>query len=514
MPPRKDKQSYIWRLKFPEQEFKCDVGSSMIRQDTGKGAGTIVDMNQSERWLELRAGIRQPPFPDVVNLVPQGPRYDGAMREALKEFAAVVLEDDHEEKFPATTGLLRRDLPRANLAEAEAEAVIRSMRETHLVIQGPPGSGKTFTSAHAVVALLKDGKRVGVTSHTHKAINNLLAEVEKVAAKQQVAFTGAKKNSESDQKLNGRFIEDVNDNEAIENGTHQLVAGTAWLFARPAMARKLDYLFVDEAGQVCLANVVAMSLSAKNLVLVGDQMQLSQPTKAAHPMDSGQSALEYLMRGEATVPADRGIFLAKSWRMHPDVCRFVSEAFYDGRLESAEPAKQQRLILDTPHDVLVPTGIRHVPVEHEDNGQCSEEEAERVAEIYGALLGQRWVNEKGETRKLTVEDILVVSPYNMQVNLLSETLPAGARVGTVDRFQGQEAAVVLLSMSASTVSSAPRGIQFLLSRNRLNVAISRARCLSIALAANALTSAPYTTLSNLYLLSVLSRLSHARGGPL
>jgi uncharacterized protein len=189
------------------------------------------------------------------------------------------------------------------------------------------------------------------------------------------------------------------------------------------------------------------------------------------------------MQSWATVPPDRGIFLAKTWRMHPELCRFISDAFYDGRLEPAEVTAQQRLILDSDADgALAPTGLRFVEVEHEHNTQRSEEEARRLDEAYRALLGQQWVNQKGETKEITREHILVVSPYNMQVNLLKSTLPRVARVGTVDKFQGQEAAVVLISLASSTGENIPRGLEFLFSRNRLNVAISRARCLSVLFA--------------------------------
>jgi superfamily I DNA and/or RNA helicase len=240
---------------------------------------------------------------------------------------------------------------------------------------------------------------------------------------------------------------------------------------------------VDEAGQLSLASVVSCGVSARNIVLVGDQMQLSQPVKGAHPGGSGVSALDHLMGDWATVPQGRGIFLAKTWRMQPTLCRFVSDAFYDGRLESVESAAQQLLILSgDAGGALAPVGLRFVPVEHEDRSQKSDEEASRLNDVYRELLGQRWVNQRGETKPITMDDILVVSPYNMQVNLLKQVLPIGARVGTVDKFQGQEGAVVLISMAASSGEHIPRGLEFLFSRNRLNVAISRGRCLSSVLA--------------------------------
>ena len=189
----------------------------------------------------------------------------------------------------------------------------------------------------------------------------------------------------------------------------------------------------------------------------------------------------------ATVPPDRGVFLERTWRMHPRLCRFVSDAFYDGRLESAECTVGQMLVLNGDEEgALGPFGLRFVPVEHQDNSQKSIEEAMVLERAYRALLGQPWINQKGENHPITTEDILVVSPYNMQVNLLKQRLPAGARVGTVDKFQGQEAAVVLVSMASSSAEEAPRGIDFLFSRNRLNVALSRARCLSVIFCSPAL----------------------------
>jgi len=268
------------------------------------------------------------------------------------------------------------------------------------------------------------------------------------------------------------------------------------------MDRQLDYLFVDEAGQESLAKVVAAGTSARNIVLVGDQMQLAQPVKGAHPGGSGASALEYLMQGSATVPVDRGILLAKTWRMHPDLCRFVSSAFYEGRLQSVPSTRAQKLKVDDGSSVS-PVGLRFCEVAHDGNSQVSTEESDVLAAAYDSLLGREWINQAGETSAITAADILVVSPYNMQVNRLRDVLPVGARVGTVDRFQGQEAAVVLISMAASSSEAAPRGLEFLLSRNRLNVAISRGRCSATLFASPSLSAAPCRSLLQLKLVNTL-----------
>ncbi|WP_456708619.1 DEAD/DEAH box helicase [Bradyrhizobium sp. USDA 4452] len=266
---------------------------------------------------------------------------------------------------------------------------------------------------------------------------------------------------------------------AAAQANYQLIAGTAWLFARPELDQELDYLFIDEAGQVSLANVIAMGVTAKNVVLVGDQMQLSQPIQGAHPGGSGISGLDHLLAGLATVPPDRGIFLATTFRMNPDICKFISDAVYDGRLVSDPSTKQQAIDIGTStDDALAPTGLRFVPVDHAGFAQRCPPEAERIKKTYDTLLGKTWVDRKGAKKAIGINDILVVTPYNMQVNHLRDVLPDGARVGTVDKLQGQEAAVVLISMTTSSGEDMPRNIEFLYSRNRINVAISRARCLS------------------------------------
>jgi len=249
------------------------------------------------------------------------------------------------------------------------------------------------------------------------------------------------------------------------------------------MDQTLDYLFVDEAGQLSLGHLLAMGLSARNIVLVGDQMQLSQPIQGTHPGDSALSALEYLLRDHATVPPERGMFLGVTRRMHPDVCKFISEAVYEGRLHAHPGTSKRKLLLtDRADRALKPAGLSFVDVTHEDCRQRCPAEAQRIKEIFESLLKQCWIEADGYERQIKIEDILVVSPYNMQVNLLETSLPTGARVGTVDRFQGQEAAVVIVSMTTSSAEEAPRGLEFLFSQNRLNVAVSRAKSLAIIVA--------------------------------
>ena len=517
IPPRPDKKSMIHTFTFPPQDFKFRAGDKPLRSGTLEPAGEIISIDEDRRIIELKLGPSRTPLVEGEGLIPEGPVGDKALREAIYRYAQSV-RGGGADRFSAITAILRRDPPRleGRVAGQPVVAVgddpttgaigaLQCLDGSYLLVQGPPGAGKTYTSAHAIVALLAAGHRIGVASNSHKAINNLLAEV--VAVSQRAGFQsrGVKKSSREDQMLNaGGWITDTLANDGVI-GQHQLVAGTAWLFARPEHELAFDYLFVDEAGQVGLANIVAMGVAARNIVLVGDQMQLSQPVKGTHPRASGLSALDHLLGDHATVPPDAGVFLPVTRRMHPDLCRFVSEAVYENRLSSEPATANQRLLVDPGADpgALAPAGLRFVSVEHVGCTQRSEPEAGRLARTYNALVGSRWVDHHGVEKPVGVADILVVSPYNMQVELLKRVLPDGARVGTVDKFQGQEAAVVLISMATSSGDDLPRNIEFLYSRNRLNVAISRARCLAVIFASPRLLEIPCSTLAQMELVDGL-----------
>ncbi len=250
-----------------------------------------------------------------------------------------------------------------------------------------------------------------------------------------------------------------------------------------------------------MANVVAMGTSAKNIVLVGDQMQLGQPIQGIHPGEAGQSVLEFLLGDHSTIPPDRGIFLDNTRRLHPTICQFISDAFYDGRLEADPGNSERRLIFNAPIEGITAEGINFLAVNHTGCSQKSPEEAGVVKRQFEALLQQQFQDKDGSTRRLTADDILVVTPYNVQVNHLRAVLPEGARVGTVDKFQGQEAPVVLVSMVTSSAEDLPRNIEFLYSKNRLNVAISRAQCLAVVVANPKLLEIPCKTVEQMKLVN-------------
>ena len=515
IPPRPEKKSMIHTFRFPAQDFKLKPGDEPKRAGTLEPAGEVVSIDEDELLIELKLGPSHSPIETGTALIPSGPVGDRVLRAAVYRFAEAV-RDGNMDRYSAVTSVLRRDLP-SFLGRASGTPVIYEGAETlpatieallaldcsHLLVQGPPGAGKTYTSSQAIVALLAKGFRVGIASNGHKAINQLLREVEALATAQGLKCRGIKKNSRDDQVLGtGGWIEETFDPKAV-TANHQLVAGTAWLFARPEHDQSFDYLFVDEAGQVGLANIVAMGVAARNIVLVGDQMQLAQPIQGTHPRESGLSALQHLLQDHATVPPERGVFLAETRRMHPDLCRFISDAVYERRLRSAAGTEVQRVLADPALDpeAIAPAGLRFVCVDSLACTQRSQPEAERLDRTYRALLGQAWTDRHGVTRPIGTEDILVVSPYNMQVELLKRTLPTGARVGTVDKFQGQEAAVVLISMATSSGDDLPRNIEFLYSRNRLNVAISRARCLAVIYANSRLLEITCSTVGQMELVN-------------
>lgn len=512
-PPRPDKRSIIYTYRFPEQETKLKTGDPVTNAATGEPLGEL-SLDEDARRVILRV-VAKRPQPENMSLGPGNPYSTEDQQAALQRVADSLIAGDH--RYSALESILWRKLPTISTREpgspivseqadlTETLSAAAHLDHSHLFIQGPPGAGKTWTGSHVIADLLQCGQRVAVASNSHKAIHNLLAAVEHVALHQGITFAGVKKASRRnpDSYFNGHFIRDEDSAESI-GPDDQLVAGTAWLFAKEEFDQTFDYLFVDEAGQVSLANLVALGTCARNVVLLGDPMQLGQPTQGVHPGHSGESGLEYLLDGRATVPPERGIFLPTSWRMAPAVCHFISEAVYDGRLHPEAANANQRLVLNKKADpILTKSGIRFLPLAHTGNSQKSLEEATRIHALYDNLLHQHFIDRHGKQRCIGSADILVVAPYNMQVNLLRQALPEGARVGTVDKFQGQEAPVVIVSMATSSEEYLPRDIGFLFSKNRLNVAISRAQCLAVVVASPRLLTVRCNTVEQMALVNLL-----------
>jgi uncharacterized protein len=354
------------------------------------------------------------------------------------------------------------------------------------------------------VALVKAGKTVGITANSHAVITNLLRTTVGEAERQGVSLRAAQK-AEDNQGLRHPAVS-LHDQNAdvladLADGV-DLVAGTAWLFSRQDLDQALDHLIVDEAGQMSLANALAVGTSATNLVLVGDPRQLSQPSKGTHPDGAGVSALDHVLADADTMPEDRGVFLDHTYRLHPGICEFVSEIVYDGRLHSVAGCERQAI---GGEGALAGSGLRWAPVDHSGNRSSSPEEAEVVQRLYQDLIGRSFTDRDNVAHQLGPKDILVVAPYNAQVSELGRMLPGGARVGTVDKFQGQEAPVVIVSLATSSLEAIPRGMEFLFSRNRLNVAVSRAKALTVMVGSPALLAVKCNTVEQLRLANGLCR---------
>ncbi len=483
----------------PEQDTKLGEGSSCYVAHDLSLSCTIETLDREKGHALLKFGPKalatfpagKPP--EILSLLPNENVPANVIEDSIRRVAQKVaaggslpsaLDDFLHRRAPRVKGHKGGALARpAEVGSAAAARIIPDLEESALVIQGPPGAGKTRTAAHAIVALVRAGRRVGITSNSHKAIMNLLRACGEAAA-WTLACVKTKADPEDEFFRKCKGARALKDKKEVRR-EDLLVGGTAWDFSAPEFAEGFDYLFVDEAGQVSIANLVGMAPSARNLVLMGDPQQLAQPTKGAHPGDSGLSSLEYFMNGAMTVPPERGVFLETTWRLHPDVCRFISGAFYEGRLESEPGTKNRRIQLpkDGGGPITVESGILFVPVPHEGNTQGSEEEAAKIRSLVDALVGRVHTNRNGTpVGALSIKDILIVAPYNLQVRHLQALLGDDARVGSVDKFQGQEAPVVILSMCASSSEGSPRGSEFLFSPNRLNVALSRAQSLAIVVA--------------------------------
>ncbi len=513
-PPYAEKKSYVYTYLYPEQDTKIKTGDNCVIADTIQSINKLV-VDEDAFKVTFSYPVKKGTLDARLSIGLGRPLDSDSLTSAVYRFADSLIKNN--KKYPALEALLYQDTPLIKghkkgsvIIDENGESIsniiqaLINLDDSYIFIQGPPGAGKTYTGSHIIVELLKQGNRVGVSSNSHKAINNLLSHVEKVASQRGFGFQGVKKSTKDESMFNGRYIQDVFSNEDALNMEWQLIAGTAWLFSDPRADKMLDFLFVDEAGQVALANLIAMGTSARNIVLLGDQMQLGQPIQGIHPGRSGESSLDYLLNGMATIPPEQGIFLNTTWRMHPDVCRFISDAVYDGRLKPEPSNINRHLILaKNVHPVLRPSGVVYVPAQHDACSQRSDEEAQIVEEIYESLLKQHYFDKNDIKNPVTEDNILVVAPYNMQVNLLKRTLPKKARVGTVDKFQGQEAEVVIVSMATSSGDYMPRHIEFLYSKNRLNVALSRAKCLAILVANPALMSIKCNTIEQMALVNTL-----------
>ncbi len=496
----------VHRFRFPSQEIAMGPGDELIDLD-GDKVGTVERIDRGACLVDVKR---------VGKTV-------GKSLGAVLAFSMVssrVLEDsllalgealaasgiDGEGPYRAAQMLLLKRAPRlaqAGSLREQGESALEAARRAALVldrsvlaVQGPPGTGKTYTGARVIADLVRAGKRVGVTAVSHAVIQNLVTEA--LAASRTDGGRPIEAVIKTDADLGqvpGLETTNSNPDALAALGAGKLVGGTSWLWASDAAAEAgVDVLFVDEAGQLSLANTLSAARCAESLILLGDPQQLQQPQQAAHPEGAEIAALEHYLDGHATMPPGKGLFLETTYRMHPAICSFVSELYYEGRLEPADGCDAQALIGSTP---FTRSGLHFVPCEHSANQSCAPEEVERVAQIVSGLLegDVSWRNSDGEVAPLKPGDVLVVAPFNAQVTALTNRLhiiDPGIAVGTVDRFQGQQAPVLIYSMTSSSVQDAPRGPGFLFDPHRLNVAISRAKCVCIVVASPRLAEADPT----------------------
>jgi uncharacterized protein len=484
------KRSRIHRYRFPPQDHALDRALAVHDPRTQRAAGKLLlPVDDASGSLDLArsvgSSVRHP-----TALVPNDYINTDELRDSLLRLADHVAANGLVEApgFSAAIALLRRSRPLGASGDSPVQRAL-AVDGSVLAVQGPPGTGKTHLGAEMVEALLRAGKRVGITANSHKVITHLLNKACERARETGTRLRAIQRSDDDDAHSDDPFVQVASSSVevagALRTGRANVAAGTAWLWSRLEMTRAVDVLFVDEAGQMSLANVLASVPASNGLVLLGDPQQLDQPQKGAHPPGTSMSALGHVLGDRATMDAEHGIFLDQTWRMHPDVCAFISEVFYDERVRSKSDLGRMRLDAPGP---LGGTGLRLVPVDHRGNRSESEEEGEVVERLVRALLdgAATWTSREGDTRPLRARDILVVAPYNAHVGLLRKRVPGGVPVGTVDKFQGQEAPVVIYSMATSSPEDAPRGMEFLYSGNRLNVAISRARCAAFLVASPAL----------------------------
>lgn len=499
---------YEYKYDF-NQDTKIKIGDQVIVKQDPSLRVTVHEIDVDTGTCLLKSTAKE--LPSFLSLVPFKVVQPGVIEDSIRSIATSYLQSG--EIKPCLENYLNKERPNlknqgtndlSNWGKDPLESTINitdNLEDGYLCIQGPPGTGKTYVGSKLIANLVSQGHRVGVASNSHKAIDNLLQAVDADLNDQSIEGRICRINRGHDD-----FYEKSNRVEVVNSTTNvvftkdlKIFGGTAWAFAHPMFRDQLDYLFIDEAGQVSLANLVAMSMSTNNLILMGDQMQLSQPTIGTHPEGTGLSSLDYLLGERPTIPEDIGVLLPKTYRLHPDICDFVSKKVYEGRITSINENKNRVIKPCKGSEYLIPSGIQYIELDHFGNEQASYEEIETIKHITQELLRSQKLGY--EEKNITEKDILIISPYNHQTRLLQDSLGNKYQIGTVDKFQGREAAVVIISMASSDVESSPRGIEFLFEKNRLNVAITRAKSLAIVVGSKNLINVKPMNLKNMALTS-------------
>jgi uncharacterized protein len=510
-------RNFVYTYAFPDQLHNLGSGNPYCPY-AQQPAGEVVRIDDDANRLELK--LHSELVPTAIRaLIPGGPLGTKTQEAALERIARAYDAGTLATTYPAINDLVLRAAPRLrshprgtrlqpdDVTSAAIVALVDALDDSYLFLQGPPGSGKSTKGGEAIADLIAAGKRVGIVSRSHKAVHHLLQKVEQVAHARGQRFTGFYKHSKEEDayvsRLTAPMIVSTDKNALIEEQEHQLVGGTPWLFTRENLDQAYDVLVIDEAGLLSLGDAIACATAARNVVLLGDPLQLAQVSQGSHPVGTSASVLEHLLGPDHTVRPDRGVFLDVSYRMHPAICEFISTSIYDGRLTAGPSTANNRV--DAPG--VSGAGLRFIPVVHAANGRESQEEADAIADAVTELLRGTVTLFDKPARDLEPHDILIVTPYNAQRRRIAQTLAARGlppvSVGTVDKFQGQEAPVVFYSMATSSTADMPRDMGFLFEKNRFNVAISRAQCLSIVVCSPELLEARCRTPQDMLLANLL-----------
>ena len=506
------KRSVEREYSFPVQftRLAAEKSACILREDGTIATVYISKLSHRNHRISLIAGHSTAKnLQDRLDLLPSMPIPTAVIEYAIRSLIGKICSFSAP---PAAIDILERNPPNLKVPSVlqqkgtstidRMKQAVQGMKSTVLTVQGPPGTGKTFVAARAILSLVEKGHRIAVSSNSHEAIRNVLIGCVN-AAKDQASPNIVHKESAQSAKGTYPGIKTTKTNKDPDIFHADIVGGTAWLFCRPEMEDRFDYLFVDEAGQVSLANLLGMSMCAKNIVLIGDPCQLPQVIQASHPAPANLSCLEWILGSNKLVKPGRGIFLSETWRMHPKLCHYNSSQFYEGRL-LANPDTKHQAIQASP---LPEAGAYLIPVSHrEPRMQQCEEEGKAIRAVIMQLLDGSWRDRHKRIKPIEFCDIIVVAPFNAQVNMLREFLPEEIRVGTVDKFQGQEAAISLISMTSTSADESPRGMDFLLSRERINVAISRAKVLSLLFASPRLLTSTCKTTDQIRLVNALCAL--------
>ena len=506
-PPFKDTEKarhYCYEYKFnTRQEYKPLKNDSAYLLGVDLNKVTLVHEESDFDSGLIVVKSKEEPDP-VISLIPDEYVSPGAIQTAIDDVVAhfdagkltnTAIEDFLYRKVPRIENHSGGEIVNASDSSERLQQIIHAvvnLNSSYLTLQGPPGAGKTHTGKHIIAELVRQGKKIGISSNSHKAINNLLIGVAEYCREQNIPAHCFCTRDTGDEIAENEIS--VIDNKSIQN---HLVAGcvigtTAWGFCRDELAGEFDYLFIDEAGQVSVAKLIGMSRATSNIILMGDQMQLGQPSQGSHPAESGLSILDYLLHDSPIIAPDMGVFLDTTYRMHSAVNGFISRAIYQGQLKSHLTNDEQKILVPANYSGQMnqEAGVIFVPIEHEGNTQASDEEIAAIQQLVTELTGRIFIDKNGQRKPIGLEHMLFVAPYNHQVGKLQQALGEFAKVGTVDKFQGQEAPIVFFSLCSSDASESARGMDFLFDKHRINVAISRAQCLAITVGSPNLLNAP------------------------